>query len=78
MPSPESNSTPRMTLATVASLIIDDEYMARARAKTETLDGEELRDLVRRGVAEQAKFYTRRASPGLSARSRDHAAPGDD
>jgi hypothetical protein len=52
-----------MTLATVASLIIDDEYMARARVKTETLKDEELRDLVRRGVAEQAKFYTDAGEP---------------
>jgi len=63
MSSPQSNSTPRMTLATVASLIIDDEYMARARVKTETLKDEELRDLVRRGVAEQAKFFTDAGEP---------------
>ena len=63
MPCPESNSTPRMTLGTVASLIIDDEYMARARVKTETLKDEELPDLVRRGVAEQARFYTDAGEP---------------
>jgi hypothetical protein len=58
MPSPRENNRPRMTLATVASFIIDDEYIAPARAKAETLTDDELRGRVRLGVAEEAKFFT--------------------
>jgi hypothetical protein len=63
MPSAHQTNRPRMTLATVASLIIDDEYMARARAKAEAMTDDELRDWVCVGVAAEARFFSDAGEP---------------
>jgi hypothetical protein len=63
MPPAHQNDRPRLTLATVASLIIDDEYMARARAKAEAMTDDELRDWVRAGVAAEARFFSDAGEP---------------
>jgi hypothetical protein len=57
-----------MTYATEASFIIQDEFMARARAKAATLADDELRELLRGIIDEERKYFT--DAGGLRRRNR--------